>query len=76
MRVQIGRGELPHPIAFFELDRRLQIRAIQPELELQERITATLPRNATVKDQFTLIQQTLGRIKVLKNRFAAGIEDR
>jgi hypothetical protein len=63
---------LPHePFAYFDFDSQLHLRSILPEANLRAKLVAELPRTATAAEQMTHIMERLGKIKYLKNDFAA-----
>jgi predicted Ser/Thr protein kinase len=70
--VVLKPSNLPHePFAYFDFDSQLHLRSILPEANLRAKLVAELPRTATAAEQMTHIMERLGKIKYLKNDFAA-----
>jgi hypothetical protein len=70
--VVLKPSNLPHePFAYFDFDSQLHLRSILPEANLRAKLIAELPRTATAAEQMTHIMERLGKIKYLKNDFAA-----
>jgi len=63
---------LPHEaFAYFDFESLLHLTSVSPEANLRAKLVAELPRTATAAEQMTHIMERLGKIKYLKNDFAA-----
>lgn len=73
LTVTVGTEIKQHPHAFFQFDRRLRLSAITPELNFQTSIYAGLPPDATAEEKFRRVRERLGKVKILKNRWASSL---
>ena len=70
--VVLKPSNLPHEaFAYFDFESLLHLTSVSPEANLRAKLVAELPRTATAAEQMTHIMERLGKIKYLKNDFAA-----